>query len=234
MNGSLADSREIESLASSLSALKSSVLEVAICPPFTLLLHAQKIVSGTPLGLGAQDCHFERSGPFTGDISPAMLKELGCSYVIVGHSERRQGHGETNELVQKKARAVQALGMTPIVCLGETQQARDEGHATAVVERQLKASLPEHGEVVVAYEPIWAIGSGRNAAPRDIAEMHDVIRQQLGARANSTRLLYGGSVTVDNAQDILTTRHVHGALVGGASLKAESLLTIVKALSKTP
>lgn len=233
MNGGLADGREIERLAKDLSSVKETTCEVAICPPFTLLFQAHSVVFDTPLRLGAQDCHFEKSGPFTGDISPTMLKELGCAYVIVGHSERRQGHGETSELVRKKACAVQALGMTPIVCLGETEQERNDGRALVVINEQLKSSVPDSGNLVVAYEPIWAIGSGRHATPENIVEMHSAIREQLGARADTVRVLYGGSVTPSNARVILSARHVNGALVGGASLKAESFFAIVNALPKT-
>lgn len=234
MHGGLAARAELEAIAKGLAAPGLPACEAAICPPFTLLFPAQKIAAGTRLKTGSQDCHFEQAGAFTGDIAASMLKEAGCSFVIVGHSERRHGHGEASETVRKKADAVLAAGMTPIVCVGETKAERAAGKAKVTVENQIKASLPNVGGAVIAYEPVWAIGTGENAKPADIADMHGFIRLLLGPGGKATRILYGGSVTPENARGILATENVNGALVGGASLKAQSFLAIVKSLPKTP
>jgi len=234
MHGSLAARAEIEAIAKGLDADGTPSCEAVICPPFPLLFPAQKIAAGTRLKTGAQDCHFETEGAYTGDVSPAMLKEAGCSYVIVGHSERRHGHGEVSETVRRKAAAVLAEGMIPIVCVGETKPERGAGKAKATVEAQIRESMPKGGKAVIAYEPVWAIGTGDNATPSDIAEMHGFIRFVLGPAGKGTRILYGGSVTPKNAKEILAADNVNGALVGGASLKAESFLAIIRGLPKTP
>ncbi len=209
--------------------------ELLVCPPATLLAPIGEALAGTAVALGAQDCHPAPSGAYTGDISAPMLADLGCRYVIVGHSERRAGHGESDALVRAKAEAALAAGLIAIVCLGETEAERDRGEAFAVVGRQLAGSLPEQANAantVVAYEPIWAIGSGRTPTAGDIAGLHGHLRAELARRfadAAGFRLLYGGSVKPGNCNEILATADVDGALVGGASLKAEDFLAIARA-----
>jgi len=209
--------------------------ELLVCPPATLLAPIGEALAGTAVALGAQDCHPAPSGAYTGDISAPMLADLGCRYVIVGHSERRAGHGESDAVVRAKAEAALAAGLIAIVCLGETEAERDRGEAFAVVGRQLAGSLPEQANAantVVAYEPIWAIGSGRTPTAGDIAGLHGHLRAELAERfadAAGFRLLYGGSVKPGNCNEILVTADVDGALVGGASLKAEDFLAIARA-----
>jgi triosephosphate isomerase len=210
-------------------------VEVALAPPFTLI-HATRKEAGL-IGVGAQDCHAAEGGAHTGDISAAMLKDSGAGFVIVGHSERRADHGETDADVKAKAEAALAVGLSAIVCVGETEAQRDAGEAEAVVARQLEGSLPR-GEsaavkVTVAYEPVWAIGTGRTPTVDDIGAMHRAIRQRLNAvygdDGAAIRILYGGSVKPENAAELLGADEVGGALVGGASLTAESFLGIVAA-----
>ena len=210
-------------------------VEVALAPPFTLI-HATRKEAGL-IGVGAQDCHVAEGGAHTGDISAAMIKDAGAGFVIVGHSERRADHGETNEMVRAKAEAALAAGMAAIVCVGETGDERDAGKAEEVVERQLEGSLP-HGDGVaerltVAYEPVWAIGTGRTPTVDDVSAMHRAIRAKLvqlfGDAGNEVRILYGGSVKPENAAELLGADNVGGALVGGASLTAESFLGIIAA-----
>ena len=209
--------------------------ELLVCPPATLLAPIGEALAGTAVALGAQDCHQAPSGAYTGDISAPMLADLGCRYVIVGHSERRAGHGESDALVRAKAEAALAAGLLAIVCLGETEAERERGEAFAVVGRQLAGSLPEQANAantVVAYEPSWAIGSGRTPTAGDIAGLHGHLRAELAKRfadAAGFRLLYGGSVKPGNCNEILVTADVDGALVGGASLKAEDFLAIARA-----
>lgn len=185
-------------------------------------------LKSSPLSVGGQDCHAEKSGAFTGNVSAAMLKDQGCTHVIVGHSERRALHGETSEMVAAKARAVHAEGMTAIICVGETDAERTAGKAESVVTDQLKKSIPGEatpGNTVVAYEPVWAIGTGKTASPDDIRQMHALIRGQVG----EISILYGGSVKGTNAKEIMSTPNVDGVLVGGASLKAGEFIDIAKA-----
>ncbi len=239
MNGRLKDRAEIDALAELIKTRGLPNCEVVICPPATLLFPAVKHVDGTPIQLGAQDCHWEESGPHTGDISAAMIKEAGCSYVIVGHSERRSGHGEHGERSQQiaaKAKAALEEGINPIICVGESLDEREAGKAKKHVLDQVKKSLPRDcppGKVSVAYEPMWAIGTGKTATPDDIAEMHGWIREELisrlGEGGKKIRILYGGSVTGDNAREILSTANVNGVLVGGASLKAGDFYPIIRA-----
>lgn len=209
--------------------------ELLLCPPATLIAGVGDVIEGSGIALGGQDCHTAPSGAHTGDIAAPMLADLGCRYVIVGHSERRHGHGETDALVKSKAEAALAAGLTAIVCLGETEAERDRGEAETVVGRQLAGSLPQGASperVVVAYEPVWAIGTGRIASPADIEAIHGLLRRDLTARfadGARFRLLYGGSVKPANCQGILALADVDGALIGGASLKAEEFLAIAKA-----
>jgi triosephosphate isomerase len=203
-----------------------------VCPPFQLLVPVAEELAGSPVLLGAQDCHVAESGAHTGDVSAAMLADVGCSHVIVGHSERRGDHGESDSLVRDKAEAALAAGLVPIVCIGETDAERQDGEALSVVERQIAGSLPRaEGGIVLAYEPIWAIGSGRTPTPEEVGEVHAHMRALLCARLGgeegaATRLLYGGSVKAANAAELLTIADVDGALVGGASLDAAEFRAI--------
>ena len=194
---------------------------------------AAALCQGTPAGLGGQDCHTEPSGPFTGDISAAMLRDAGAAYVILGHSERRAGHNETNELVCAKAKAAMRAGLAAIICVGETGAEREAGDALAIVGAQLVGSIPENSppeRLVIAYEPVWAIGSGLTPTPRDIAEMHGFIRSGEPATARprhtAADLLHGGSVKPAKAVELLRVKDVDGALVGGASLSAPEFMAI--------
>jgi len=198
-------------------------LDVLICPPATLLSNMADGVL-----LGGQDCHANISGAHTGDVSAEMLRDAGASYVIVGHSERR-ACGDTDAGVRLKAEAASRAGLIPIICVGETELERDAGQAQTVVSRQITASVPEIDDYVLAYEPVWAIGTGKTAMPDDVAEMHDAIRMQVGP---SIRLLYGGSVKPANAKALLSLENVNGALIGGAGLEMESLATIARAVPK--
>jgi triosephosphate isomerase (TIM) len=236
MNGLSGSLGEIEAMRRAADAGVAGVAELVICPPATLIAQAAWKLKGGKLGLGAQDCHPEASGPFTGDISAPMLKDAGASYVIVGHSERRTHHHETDELVRAKAEAALKAGLTPIVCVGETQAERQAGQQAAVVIRQLRRSLPPEATsetVVIAYEPVWAIGTGLTPTPGDIAAVHNGIRALLteiaGPLSAKTRILYGGSVKPTNCRELLGLDNVDGALVGGASLKATDFLAIAAA-----
>lgn len=215
-------------------------VEVVICPPFTALRSIETLIDSDrlPYGLGAQDVHFEEKGAFTGEVSPGMLEALRVSYVIVGHSERRELFGETDETANKKVRAVLAHGMTPILCVGETLGERDAGltdeKVVGQVERALQNVSPEDAaKLVVAYEPIWAIGTGRNALPADAGETIGTIRRAIAARfsaelADGIRIQYGGSVKPGNIRDFMAHPEIDGALVGGASLDPEELALIIK------
>ena len=232
MNGRQADGLTLARALAERAAREPPAADLLICPPATLLFLVAELLTDTPVALGAQDCHAKPSGAFTGDIAAPMLADAGCSYVIVGHSERRAGHREDDALVRAKAAAAVAAGLTPIVCLGETEAERDAGQALAVVERQLAGSLPagaEAARLVVAYEPVWAIGTGRTPTASDIEAVHRHLRRQLAGRVaepERVRLLYGGSVKKDNCAEILGLPEVNGALVGGASLKAEEFWAI--------
>jgi triosephosphate isomerase len=229
---------EIQALCAALTA-KALHADVLICPPVTLVARAVAAAAGA-IAIGAQDCHVEASGPFTGDISAEMLKDAGATSVIVGHSERRQYHHENDEMVHAKARAAHRAGLVSIICVGETEDQRMHDQALNVIARQLAGSVPDDARAsttVIAYEPVWAIGTGRTPSNEEIAQMHGHIRGQLSARfdagAAGMRILYGGSVKPSNAQEILNLPNVDGALVGGASLKAVDFLAIVGA-AKAP
>ena len=207
--------------------------DLLVCPPTPLLVPVGEALRGSAIGLGGQDCHSERAGAHTGDISAEMLVDAGCGYVLVGHSERRAEHGEGDATVRAKAEAAQAAGLIPIVCVGESAEERTAGRALTVIERQLSRSPPRVAplDLVIAYEPVWAIGTGRTATPADVAEAHAHIRALLagllGAEAaGALRILYGGSVKPDNAAELLAVAGVDGALVGGASLDAEHFWAI--------
>ncbi|HEY1096047.1 MAG TPA: triose-phosphate isomerase [Alphaproteobacteria bacterium] len=206
--------------------------DMVICPPHVWLGLVTDQLKNSALQLGAQDCHNAEKGAFTGNISAIMLKEIGAKYVIVGHSERRQYHGETNELVKQKAEAALAQGLIPIVCVGETEAERTAGDQEKVVGQQLTESLPDNGKIVVAYEPVWAIGTGKTATNDDVANMHKFMRAHITKQVSGgdkIPLLYGGSVKSSNAKDILHLPDVDGVLVGGASLQAPEFLAIAQA-----
>jgi triosephosphate isomerase len=231
MNGLSASVAELARIIA--GACDLSAVDLMVCPPATLLAQFAAAARGSTVRIGGQDCHAEPAGAFTGDISAEMLKDAGASAVIVGHSERRSGHGETDADVQAKALAARRAGLLAIVCVGESRADRKAGHALAVVGTQLDGSLPDCAggeDLVVAYEPIWAIGSGLTPTPDDVAEMHGLIRQHLAARFGAAgqgmRILYGGSVKPSNAAELMHVADVDGALVGGASLKAKEFLGI--------
>lgn len=213
--------------------------DVAIAPTFLALGAAAPLLEGSGLALAAQNTHWEEEGPFTGEVSPKALKETGCRYVIIGHSERREHFGETDRRVNRKARSVLFWGMSPIVCVGEKLDERSSGRAASVVQAQLKLALanlrvPESRELVVAYEPVWAIGTGRNATAAEASEMHALIRDELSSAfgpgpAAGMRVLYGGSVSPANAGELLSAPGIDGALVGGASLETGSFRAICEA-----
>ena len=235
MNGSLASLSEVTAIAE--AARETPGVDVAIAPPATLIASAVTRAGGLPIG--GQDCHQEECGAHTGDISAAMLKEAGAKLVIVGHSERRADHKESDAQVRAKAEAALAQGLTAIVCIGESAEQRDAGKAVGICTGQLAGSIPEsagEAELVVAYEPIWAIGTGKVATCEDIAEMHAAIRRCLtdtfGERGGRIRILYGGSVKPDNAAAIFEVADVDGALVGGCSLTAEQFVPIIEAASR--
>ncbi|WP_309666294.1 triose-phosphate isomerase [Tabrizicola sp.] len=234
MNGTAAALAEVQAL---IAAHPAPACEMLLCPPATLIGHMASLAKDSALCVGGQDCHPKASGAHTGDISAIMLKDAGASHVIVGHSERRTDHGETDALVQAKAVAAVSAGLVAIVCVGETEAERDAGRTLAVIGGQLDGSVPAGAvaaSLVVAYEPVWAIGTGRTPTLAEIAEVHAFIRARLTARigveAAGVRLLYGGSVKPSNAAEIFAVPDVDGALVGGASLKAADFGAIVAAL----
>jgi len=236
MNGLTASLAEIEAMRKAADAGEAGAAELAVCPPFTLIALAASKLKGGTVTWGGQDCSPQASGAFTGDTSAAMLKDLGATYAIVGHSERRTIHHETNAEVRAKAEAAIKTGLVAIVCVGETRAERESGLEYAVVSRQVRESLPPEGgpaTVVVAYEPVWAIGTGLTPTPADVAKMHDSIRKLLGEiygpAGAKVRILYGGSVKPSNAKELLGINNVDGALVGGASLKAADFLAIAAA-----
>ena len=229
MNGLAASIGQLRTLIAGAGDLPK--VELMICPPATLITSFAAAARGTLVLIGGQDCHALASGAYTGDISAEMLKDAGASAVIVGHSERRQYHRESDADVRAKALAARRAGLMPIVCVGETRPQREAGHAVDVVATQLQGSLPDGApDFVVAYEPVWAIGSGLTPTPTDVAEIHRAIREHLAARfgaaGQGTSILYGGSVNPKNAAELLAVENVDGALVGGASLKAEDFLAI--------
>jgi triosephosphate isomerase len=207
--------------------------DLLVCPPFTQLAAVAQALAGSAVAVGGQDCHIAPSGAHTGDISAPMLRDAGATWVILGHSERRQNHGETDELVREKVLAATEAGLTPIVCVGETADQRQGGQETEIVGWQLAGSLPKPFTGVIAYEPIWAIGSGKTATEQDVATMHAFIREELvrqfGEAGRGLRILYGGSVNPTNAATLLAVPEVGGALVGGASLKPDDFLAIARA-----
>jgi triosephosphate isomerase len=233
MNGSRASLSEIAAMRRAVDAGEAGAADVAVCPPATLLAGAATILEGGALNLGAQDCCAVDGGAYTGDISAPMLRDAGASYVIVGHSERRAGHAESDAAVRAKAEAAHRAGLSAILCVGETRAEREGGRAIGVVSGQLRGSLPAKAtpaDLIVAYEPVWAIGTGLTPTPADVAQMHGAIRALLseiyGEAGAHMRILYGGSVKPANARELLGLANVDGALVGGASLKAADFMAI--------
>ncbi len=234
MNGSLAGNEVL--VKALLAGVGKPACEIAVCVPAAYLAQVQPLVAGSAIELGAQDVSAQAQGAFTGEVSAAMLKEFGVRYAIVGHSERRQYHGETDALVAEKAKAALAQGVTPIVCVGETLAEREAGQTEEVVKRQLAAVVHVCGhcitEIVVAYEPVWAIGTGKTATPEQAQQVHAVLRAQLHAATtneNRVKILYGGSMNAANAAQLLSQPDIDGGLIGGASLKAPDFLTIIAA-----
>lgn len=235
MNGLAAALSEVAALT---AAHPAPGCEMLLCPPATVLAQMAGAAKGSALAVGGQDCHHDGAGAHTGDISAAMLKDAGATYVILGHSERRTDHGETDALIKAKAQAALSAGLIAVVCIGETEAQRDAGQTLDVIGTQLDGSVPQGAtaaKLVVAYEPVWAIGTGRTPTIAQIAEVHSFLRARLtariGAEAAGVRLLYGGSVKPSNATEIFAVPDVDGALVGGASLKAADFGAIVAALS---
>ncbi len=235
MNGSVAALAEVRAI---IAAHPSPACDMLLCPPATLVGPMAQTAKGSKLMVGGQDCHAKASGAHTGDISAAMLAEAGATHVILGHSERRTNHAETDAMVRAKAEAALAAGLVAVVCIGETEAERNAGQTLAVIGRQLDGSIPAGATadtLVVAYEPVWAIGTGRTPTLTEIGEVHGFLRNRLkgliGAAAMSVRLLYGGSVKPSNADEIFAVPDVDGALVGGASLKAGDFGAIIAALS---
>jgi triosephosphate isomerase len=220
MNGLKASVAELDAL---LAAPAPAGCELLVCPPATLVASFARRANGSHVKVGGQDCHWLESGAHTGDVSAEMLADAGASHIIVGHSERRADHGETDAVVRMKAEAVARAGLVPILCIGETLEERDAGATLAVIARQLEGSVPDVPTLVIAYEPVWAIGTGRTPTVEQVAEVHAAIAARMGA---GVRILYGGSVKPANAAELLSVPHVHGALVGGASLKAADFLGI--------
>ena len=229
MNGLMASAGELEAIIVGARGLPNA--DFLICPPATLVARFAALAQGSRVAIGGQDCHAEPAGAYTGDIAAEMLKDAGAGAVIVGHSERRRYHGENDAMVRGKALAARRAGLLAIVCVGETRAERDAGKTHRIVRAQLDGSLPEElADFVVAYEPVWAIGTGVTPTQNDVADMHRFIREQLctryGEAGQGVRILYGGSVKPGNAKELLGIDNVDGALIGGASLKADEFLAI--------
>jgi triosephosphate isomerase len=235
MNGLQSDGLALASaVADKLKGAGDVSFEMLVCPPTTLIAAVAGAVSGSSLKVGAQDCHSAEKGAHTGDISCAMLADAGCTFIIVGHSERRADHGEANELVRAKAEAANSAGLTAVICIGETEAERDAGETLNVVKAQIAGSVPQGAtaaNTVVAYEPVWAIGTGRTPTNDEVQEVHAFMRGELAAKlgqdvADAVRLLYGGSMNPGNAKDLLALADVDGGLIGGASLKPDDFWAI--------
>jgi len=242
MHGTVAEARTLA------GAIREAIkrprgVQVVVCPPFTALAAVAEVLAGSPIQLGAQTCHHEPAGAHTGEISPPMLVELGCRWVLLGHSERRKEIGESDEVINLKLRAALAHGLTPVLCVGETAEERRQGFTFTTVEGQLRAGLAgvtatQLGKVVLAYEPVWAIGTGVNATPAQAGEVHGYLRgllSELGSKeaAQSIRILYGGSVKAENVDGLVAESEVDGALVGGASLNAPGFVAIVRKAARS-
>jgi len=236
MNGTVEDLGELRAIASALSSDFGRNFDAVICPPATLLSRAMQILQGESLKLGGQDCHFANTGAHTGDISAAMLKDAGADFVILGHSERRTSYQENDAVISRKIETALKAQLHVILCVGETLEEREAGKTLDLIGQQLEGSLPATAiaqEIIIAYEPVWAIGSGKVPSLKEIQMVHHFIRQKMqnrfGAEGSQIRLLYGGSVKPDNAGQILALNDVNGALVGGASLKAVDFIAICAA-----
>ena len=240
MNGLKADGLALAGAVAARASAQGASLpaDVLVCPPATLIGPVASVLEGSPVLLGGQDCHAQKSGAFTGDVAAAMLKDLGATHVILGHSERRAYHAESDLAVNAKVQAALEAGLIAVICVGETEAERDAGETLAIIMRQIDGSIPVSAtpeQVVVAYEPVWAIGTGRTPTIPEIAEVHAAIRARLTARlarGAETRILYGGSVKPSNAVEVLGLDDVDGALVGGASLKADEFWAIVMAVPR--
>lgn len=237
MNGSLASVKGlVEGIRAGIDSVTSA--EMAVCPPYIYILEVAAMLQGTAIALGAQDVNDQESGAFTGEVAPAMLTDVGCKYVIVGHSERRSIYGESDAFTASKFAAARKAGLVPILCVGETLEEREQGVTEQVVARQLDAVIDLEGvaalgEAVIAYEPVWAIGTGKTATPDQAQEVHAFIRGKLAALdhgvAENVRILYGGSMNAANAEELLAMSDIDGGLIGGASLKPDDFLAIGKA-----
>lgn len=241
MNGLMTNGTALaKEVATEVKKLGKTECEFLVCPPFTLLTSVKKALRGSKVALGAQDCHVADKGAHTGDISPMMLKDIGCSYVIVGHSERRADHAESNELIRQKAQAAYKAFLKAVICIGETGAQRDAGQTIAVCTKQIEESVPDEANAsntVIAYEPVWAIGTGKTPTAAEVQEIHAAIRKVVAKKlgkgiANKMRLLYGGSVKPSNAAELLALPDVDGALIGGASLKAPDFMGIASTVCK--
>lgn len=241
MNGLLEDGVNLaKEVASEVKKLGKAECEFLVCPPFTLLTSVKKALRGSKVALGAQDCHAAEKGAHTGDISPLMLQNVGCSYALVGHSERRADHLETNELICQKAQALHKAGLKAVICIGETLDERESGKTIEVCTKQIMGSVPDDANAsntVIAYEPVWAIGTGKTPTAQEVQETHAAIRKVIAKKlgkgvANKMRLLYGGSVKPSNAKELLSLEDVDGALIGGASLKATDFMSIAASVCK--
>jgi len=238
MNGLLKDARELAAGLRKELGDNAGGPEVLVCPPFLALEAVHQILEGSPIRLGAQDIHWEAKGAFTGEVSAAMLQEVGVTAVILGHSERRHVMGETNEMVNRKLKTCLAAGLLPILCVGELLEERNMGVTREVVERQISKGFDGVGpedvaRTVIAYEPVWAIGTGKTATPRQAEEVHHYVRKLITQKSGEAvgrgiRILYGGSVSPDNVKELMAEEDIDGALVGGASLKVDSFLKIVR------
>ena len=235
MNGMSFDGIALaKGVANKIKAAGDTSFDMLICPPYTLISSVAAALSGSPLSVGAQDCHTEENGPHTGDISASMLKDIGCSFVIVGHSERRSKYGENDAKVLSKAKIANSVGLNTVICIGETETERDSSETINVVKAQILGSVPDSAtakNTVVAYEPVWAIGTGRTPTNDEVQKVHAVIRSQLALKlgadtANSIRLLYGGSMNPENAKELLSLPDVDGGLIGGASLRVNDFWAI--------
>lgn len=236
MNGLKASIAEVLAINEAAREPSLAGVDVMICPPAPLLMALVEVAGNSACQVGAQDCHWQESGAHTGDVSAEMIKDAGASAVIIGHSERRADHGETDSIVQQKAQAAWRAGLDAIICIGETEGQRRAGLTLDVVTRQLAGSVPDGAtasNTIIAYEPVWAIGTGLTPTPEDVGEVHKALRAALSARfsgdGNAIRILYGGSVKPGNARELMAIANVNGALVGGASLKANDFIGILDA-----
>lgn len=241
MNGLIADGTALaKEVATEVKKLGKPECEFLVCPPFTLLTSVKKALRGAKVALGAQDCHTAEKGAHTGDISPLMLKDIGCTYVLVGHSERRANHNESNALICEKAKSLYNAGLKAVICIGETLAERESGKTIEVCTKQIMESVPENAtasNTVIAYEPVWAIGTGKTPTAAEVQETHAAIRKVVAKKlgkgnANKMRILYGGSVKPSNATELLALEDVDGALIGGASLKSSDFMGIASSVCK--